>query len=149
MPKEAHADGLRKMQFEDGSIGDYAEYEDGSKKFFRRGKNGPVPTGRTSPAPDGTYQRNPWDNPWVEHGNPDPGVGTDAFLYKRHGDPTLPQQVSYQDGTGAFWRRLDAAITSLGVENGAIAWDLAHAELDDKQFGDFLDLVTKPREISA
>jgi hypothetical protein len=48
-----------------------------------------------------------------------------------------------------FWDRLDTALGGLGVQNGAIAWDLAHSNLSDQELDHFVGLVTKPREISA
>lgn len=151
MPKEAHADGLRKMQFEDGSIGDYLQYEDGSRKFFRRGKNGPVATGRTSPAtpPGDSLTGAPKNDPWYDtlprmsRPGGDPGTMTDPYMPPDTGDIL---QVGYKK---SFWDRLDGALEGLGVQNGAIAWDLAHSNLNDQELDDFIGLVTKPREISA
>lgn len=45
-----------------------------------------------------------------------------------------------------FWDRLDTALGGLGVENGAIAWDLAHSSMSDDDLAGFIDLVTKDRD---
>ncbi len=44
-----------------------------------------------------------------------------------------------------FWDRLDTAIGGLGVQNGAIAWDLAHSSMTDDDLAEFVGLVTKDR----